>query len=130
VISVPGQFWVHEDPSGNFVLHHMSLYDLQPLPSLGGRSWSPNRKPIVAQNYDGRLEVFMVDSNDGRLYHLWQTTRSNIPGSWEWYMNWLPMNWTPFEKEQWPPSFHYLEKHNIFDCAYPMKKRLILVLNF
>jgi hypothetical protein len=203
----PEVFWVHEDPSRNYVLHHMLLYNLQQsLPSLGGRSWSPNRKPIVAhnydgrlevfmvgsdrqlyhrwqsspnssswsedwislggpllgdpavardvdgrlevfkvdphnrqlyyrwqkspgesvdwsdgwdplggnwslrrtptiaQNYDGRLEIFMVDSNDGRLYHLWQTTRGNIPGSWEWYMNWIPMNWAPFEKEQWPPS--------------------------
>jgi hypothetical protein len=80
----PEVFWVHEDPSRNYVLHHMSLYDLQPLPSLGGRSWSPNRKPIVAQNYDGRLEVFMVDSK-GQFYHTWQTARSD---SSQWSKEW------------------------------------------
>jgi hypothetical protein len=31
--------------------------------SIGGR-WSPNRRPTVAQNQDGRLDVLMVDMND------------------------------------------------------------------
>ena len=35
----------------------------QPSP-LGG-NWSPNRRPVVAKNADGRLEVFMIGL-DGR----------------------------------------------------------------
>lgn len=202
----PEVFWVYEDPSSkNYVLHHRLLYDYNFLPSLGGRSWSPNRRPIIVQNYDGRLEIFMVgldrqlyhrwqtfvnssqwsedwvslggpllgdpvaaldvdgrleifkvdhtngqlyyrwqispgDSSqwskgwdplegywsprrtpaitqnddgrleifmvgvDGRLYHRWQISRNSTTGGWEWYRNWDPMNWTPLEKEQWPPS--------------------------
>ena len=29
--------------------------------------------PVVAQNADGSLEVFMIDQYEGQLYHLWQT---------------------------------------------------------
>jgi hypothetical protein len=39
---------------------------------LGG-TWSPNRRPAVAQNADGRLEVFMVGL-DNQVYHGWQTS--------------------------------------------------------
>jgi hypothetical protein len=60
--------------------------------------WSPSRIPAMAQNADGRLEVFMVGS-DGRLYHRWQTSRNGTTGIWDWYMNWVP-----FGKQQWPLS--------------------------
>ena len=36
--------------------------------------------PVVAQNADGRLEVFVVASN-GQLYHLWQTEPNRSAGS-------------------------------------------------
>ena len=42
---------------------------------LGG-TWSPNRRPAVAQSADGRLEVFMVGL-DNQVYHRWQTSPSN-----------------------------------------------------
>jgi hypothetical protein len=202
----PEVFWVYDDKSSkNYVLHHMSLNDHNYLPSLGGRNWSPNRRPAIAQNHDGRLAVFIVGLDrqlyhrwqtfinssqwsedwislggpllgdpavaldisgrlevfkvdhangqlyyrwqispgdsynwskgwdslegywsprrtpaiiqnddgrleifmvgvDGRLYHKWQTSRNSTTGVWEWYMQWDPLNWAPFEKEQWPPS--------------------------
>jgi hypothetical protein len=60
--------------------------------------WSARRIPAIAQNADGRLEVFMVGS-DGRLYHRWQTSKNSTTGIWDWYMNWVP-----FGKTQWPLS--------------------------
>jgi hypothetical protein len=42
---------------------------------LGGYG-SPNRRPTVGQNADGRLEVFAVDPNT-QLYQSWQKTASN-----------------------------------------------------
>ena len=44
------------------------------LNPLGG-NWSPNRRPVVAKNADGRLEVFMIGldgsySTNGRLRQL------------------------------------------------------------
>ena len=77
-------------------LYHM-YDDGTLLPSIGGH-WSPRRIPAMAQNADGRLEVFMVGS-DGRLYHRCQTSRNGTTGIWDWYMNWVP-----FGKQQWPLS--------------------------
>jgi hypothetical protein len=45
------------------------------LNPLGG-NWSPNRRPVVANNSDGRLDVFMIGL-DGQLYHKWQTSASD-----------------------------------------------------
>jgi hypothetical protein len=40
-----------------------------------------NAAPVVAQNADGRLEVFLVGQNT-QLYHNWQTS----PGNWSgWF---------------------------------------------
>jgi photosystem II stability/assembly factor-like uncharacterized protein len=44
--------------------------------------WSPNARPTVAQNKDGRLDLFMVGMDD-KLYHSWQTTK-NDNGQWAW----------------------------------------------
>jgi hypothetical protein len=60
--------------------------------------WSPRRIPAIAQNADGRLEVFMVGS-DQRLHHRWQTSRNSTTGIWDWYRQ-----WDPFGKQQWPLS--------------------------
>lgn len=47
-------------------------------PSLGGTIISP---PTVAQNRDGRLEVFALGT-DERLWHIWQTAPSNGWSAW------------------------------------------------
>ena len=38
---------------------------------------SRRRRPAVAQNADGSLEVFVVNANDNNLYHRWQTAPSS-----------------------------------------------------
>ena len=68
------------------------------LTPLGEGNWSPSKRTVIAQNQDGRLEVFMVGT-DKRLYHIWQTTYNNTTNLWEWFMNWVP-----FGKELWPLS--------------------------
>jgi hypothetical protein len=50
-------------------------------------TWPQYSNPLIVQNQDGRLEVFMIGS-DGRLYHKWQTTPSN---SNQWSLKWLPI---------------------------------------
>jgi hypothetical protein len=62
--------------------------------SLGGQ-WSHRRRPAVAQNADGRLEVFVVGS-DKQLHHRWQTT-PNSSSQWSEI-------WTVLGGEHWPPS--------------------------
>jgi hypothetical protein len=52
-----------------------SSHTLDMFVPLGGYG-SPNRRPTVGQNADGRLEVFVVDLNN-QLYHRWQKTASN-----------------------------------------------------
>jgi hypothetical protein len=55
-----------------------------PLGHPPGVYWSPNRSPAVAQNADGRLEVFIVGA-DNILYHRWQTEpKSNSQWSEKW----------------------------------------------
>jgi Astacin (Peptidase family M12A) len=61
--------------------------------SLGGQ-WSHRRRPAVAQNADGRLEVFLVGL-DKQLHH-----RSQIsPNSSQW-----SEIWTVLGGQEWPPS--------------------------
>jgi photosystem II stability/assembly factor-like uncharacterized protein len=48
--------------------------------------WSPNRRPTIAQNQDGTLDVLMVDMND-KLYYRWQTTKDDF-GNWFWSKDW------------------------------------------
>jgi hypothetical protein len=45
---------------------------------IGDKLWSPRKRPAVALNSDGLLEVFMIDSK-GMLYHTWQT-KQNVNG--------------------------------------------------
>jgi hypothetical protein len=52
-----------------------SSHTLDMFVPLGGYG-SPNRRPTVGQNADGRLEVFTVDPNN-QLYQRWQKTASN-----------------------------------------------------
>lgn len=47
-----------------------------------GNSPAFRAPPAVAQNLDGRLEVFAVDASNGSLRHIWQT---NLSGGWS---NW------------------------------------------
>ena len=51
-----------------------------------GAKLSARRRPAIAQNADGRLELFGVGL-DGHLYHTWQTTKNN---SSEW-AKWAPL---------------------------------------
>jgi acylphosphatase len=60
---------------------------------LGGEQWPDD--PVVAQNADGRLEVFVVGS-DKQLHHRWQTT-PNSSSQWSEI-------WTVLGGEHWPPS--------------------------
>ena len=78
-------FVAHEEYSSNlFTLH---LYSTTTALHYLQGEWSPNRRPAVAQNADGRLEVFMVGLN-GQLYHRWQTS-SNDSGKWS--DGWTPL---------------------------------------
>ena len=54
--------------------------------SIPGAKLSARRRPAIAQNADGRLELFAVGL-DGHLYHTWQTTKNN---SSEW-AEWAPL---------------------------------------
>ena len=53
---------------------------------IPGAKLSARRKLSIAQNADGRLEIFAVGL-DGHLYHTWQTTKNN---SSEW-AEWAPL---------------------------------------
>jgi hypothetical protein len=82
-------FWLNHDESRT--LHHawrdtLSNRRFARTQVLGGPNWSPNRRPVIAQNVDGKLEVFMV-SLDNQLYHRWQTT-PNDSSQWS---NWDPL---------------------------------------
>ncbi|HEY1248859.1 MAG TPA: hypothetical protein VGE97_07730 [Nitrososphaera sp.] len=72
-------------------LHYTTLDPLHggltgPGPLGTGGYWSPNRRPTVAQNQDGSLDIFMMDM-DNRLYHSWQTTKGDSSqSSWS---NWV-----------------------------------------
>jgi hypothetical protein len=61
--------------------------------SLGGQ-WSLRRRPAVARNLDGRLEIFIVGL-DKQLHHRSQTA----PNSSQW-----SDIWTILGGQQWPPS--------------------------
>ena len=54
---------------------------------IPGAKWSRRRRPSVAQNADGRLEVFMVGL-DNQLWHMWQTSKNN---SSQWSDSWVPL---------------------------------------
>jgi hypothetical protein len=43
---------------------------------LTGTSWPLSSNPVVGSNFDGRLELFIVDK-DNILHHRWQTTRND-----------------------------------------------------
>lgn len=48
--------------------------------------------PVLASSADGRLELFIVGSGDGNLYHIWETTRG---GAWsDWYSHGRPPSTT------------------------------------
>jgi hypothetical protein len=64
----------------------LSSPSLDFLNPLGG-NWSPNRRPVVAKNADGRLEVFMIGL-DGALLHKWQTSSTD---STKWSNDWEPL---------------------------------------
>jgi hypothetical protein len=80
-------FWVHHF---DFQLHHNwqseSNRQWNISTNLGGLL-SPNRRPVIAENADGRLQVFIVDLNN-QLYHRWQTTPNN---SSQWSNGWDPL---------------------------------------
>ena len=80
-------FWIHHY---DFELHHNwqseSNRQWNISTNLGGR-WSPNRRPVIAENADGRLQVFIVDLNN-QLYHRWQTAPNN---SSQWSNGWDPL---------------------------------------
>jgi hypothetical protein len=59
-----------------------------PLGHPDGVYWSPNRRPAVARNADGRLEVFIVGT-DNILYHRWQTEPKS---SSQWSDKWEPLS--------------------------------------
>jgi Astacin (Peptidase family M12A) len=62
----------------------MKLDFFHPLSHPDGVYWSTNRRPAVAKNGDGRLEVFMVGV-DNILYHRWQKeAKSNSQWSDKW----------------------------------------------
>jgi acylphosphatase len=61
--------------------------------SLGGQ-WSHRRRPAVAQNADGRLEVFLVGL-DKQLHHRSQTAANSS--------QWSEI-WTVLGGQEWPPS--------------------------
>ncbi|CAN5416499.1 hypothetical protein BH18THE2_BH18THE2_16860 [soil metagenome] len=58
---------------------------------------APYKRPFVARNNDGRLEIFIVGT-DGRMYHKWQTSL-NSDGLWDWNSTWAQLG-----KEEWPRS--------------------------
>ena len=62
------------------------------IPTPLGGNWSPNRRPVVAKNADGRLEVFMIGL-DGQLLHKWQTSSTD---SSQWFNDWEPLGTGPF----------------------------------
>ncbi len=81
-------FWLNHDEWRT--LHHarrdtLSNRRFSSTQVLGGPTWSPNRKPAVAQNADGRLEIF-ITGLDRQLYHKWEETTPNNSNQWS--------NWT------------------------------------
>ncbi|MBZ5562351.1 MAG: hypothetical protein LAP13_08010 [Acidobacteriia bacterium] len=68
-------YWSNQDKGcvGNFASDWTSL-GAPPTGVLGA--------PVVGHNADGRLEFFVV-SNDGNLWHRWQTAPSGSWSSWE-----------------------------------------------
>ncbi len=72
--------------------------------SLGKPTATIKLSPTVAQNTDGRLEVFTVGT-DGTLWHIWQTIPDKLWSNWDpltkphiqtfsWYRAWgrMPMD--------------------------------------
>ena len=53
-------------------------------------------EPVVANNDDGRLELFMINAEDGQLYHRWQTTPND---STQWSSRWNPLNTPSLPRE-------------------------------
>ena len=43
---------------------------------IASAGWLSNVRPAVAQNADGRIELFIVD-NSGILWHRWQTSKGD-----------------------------------------------------
>jgi hypothetical protein len=80
-----GSFWQYKD-NGMLRWSHLGLV------GGGNRQWSPRKRPAVAPNPDGILEVFMIGM-DKKLYHTWQVPRSRG--------RWLP-DWYQFGEEEWP----------------------------
>ena len=81
-------FWVFNSESRE--LHHAVLNifknEISTPDSLGGR-WSPNSRPVTAENADGTLEVFMIGSNN-QLFHRWQTITRKAPIAVAWDKDW------------------------------------------
>ena len=82
-----------DDPCQLYHFQQRSLSDpnMNLLNPLGG-NWSPNRRPVVANNSDGRLDVFMIGL-DGQLNHKWQTSTAD---SSQWSNDWESIGTGPF----------------------------------
>ena len=82
-----------DDPCQLYHFQQRSLSDpnMNLLNPLGG-NWSPNRRPVVANNSDGRLDVFMIGL-DSQLNHKWQTSTAD---SSQWSNDWVSIGKGPF----------------------------------
>jgi hypothetical protein len=89
-----GQNRQNSDRWGAYVNESSGWIEGRWLPFPGGVSfgvpplvWPVGNNPSVAQNADGRLEVFMVDSN-GYLYHMFQRPLGEPGWAGSWYGSW------------------------------------------
>lgn len=89
-------FWVFNDDE-NRELHSAVLIPHNvanpQIVSLGGQ-WSPNRRPVVAENLEGGLELFMVGLNYD-LFHRWQTI-TEIGNTAVWVNDWVSLGGPAF----------------------------------
>jgi hypothetical protein len=63
-------------PSGDSAKWDIGWYQ------FGERKWPRSSNPSITRTQDGRIELFMQDS-DGKYYHRWQTLKNNS-GTWDW----------------------------------------------
>jgi hypothetical protein len=70
----------------------------------GNKTWSARKRPAVALNPDGLLEIFMIGLDD-TLYHTWQTGKNvkvpvgPIGDSAKWEIDWYQLG-----ERKWPRS--------------------------
>jgi hypothetical protein len=58
-----------------------AIWDIDWYP-FGERKWPRGSNPSITRSQDGRIELFLRDS-DGKYYHRWQTSK-NGTGTWDW----------------------------------------------